>query len=154
MQIWRITSSEFAESAFTGGGSADHPGRWNHRGCMVGYSSDSPALAMLEVLANAETFAALRNRLIIRAFIPDKGVYVLPHEDLPQDWRLYPIPPSTRDIGDAWLLDGVFPVLSVPSAVMPLQRNILLNPEHEEFTDLEVQELLPLDVDPRLTDFG
>jgi RES domain-containing protein len=109
---------------------------------------------MLEVLANAETFAALRERFIIKAVISSESVYVLPNEDLPEDWRQYPIPNSTRDIGEAWLADAVYPALSVPSAVMPFQRNILLNPEHEHFGELAVGEPLPLDFDPRLTEFG
>ncbi|HEX7003844.1 MAG TPA: RES family NAD+ phosphorylase [Trueperaceae bacterium] len=154
MWIWRITGADYVDSAFSGAGAADHPGRWNHRGRLVGYASDSPALAMLEVLANAETFAALKDRFIVRTMISDELVYELPDQDLPADWRVYPIPSSTRDLGESWLLDGVYPALSVPSAVMPLQRNILLNSEHEELGDIEVSDVVPLDFDIRLTEFG
>lgn len=154
MRIWRITSQRHAESAFAGTGAAEHPGRWNHRGRKVIYASDCPALAMLEVLANAESFTALEGRVIIRGDVPDDSVYPFPGDALPANWRQSPIPRSTRELGEGWLLDGAHLALSVPSAVMPLHRNVLLNPEHEDFTRLELGDPLPLDFDPRLTDFG
>jgi len=40
----------------------------------------------------------------------------------------HPIPSSTRDIGSAWAQSKASPVLAVPSAVVPIETNFLLNP--------------------------
>lgn len=85
MVVWRIIRTAYAGTAFRGLGGADHPGRWNHRGRKIAYASDSPALAMLEILANAESSAALQDRVVLRATLPDESVYVLPDHDLPED---------------------------------------------------------------------
>jgi len=154
MVVWRITSSRHADSAFGGEGAANSPGRWNHRGRRVVYASDTPALAALEILANAETALALEGRLAIRAALPDDAVYVLPTDDLPVNWDANPIGPGTRDVGEAWRADGVYLALAVPSAVMPLQQNIVINPEHPDFGRLDVDDVIPIRFDPRLTDFG
>lgn len=154
MVVWRITSRRRVDSAFGGEGAAYSPGRWNHRGRRVVYASDTPALAALEILANAETASALEGRLAIRAALPDAAVYVLPAEDLPASWDANPIGSGTRDVGEAWRADGVFLALAVPSAVMPLQQNIVINPEHPDFQRLDVEDPIPIRFDRRLTDFG
>ena len=150
MVVWRVVGAAHAGTAFSGLGAADHPGRWNQRGRRVVYASDTPSLAMLEILANAETPRALEGRMLIRAVLPDESVYRLPDEDLPADWRASPIPASTRDLGEAWREDAVFPALSVPSAGTPLQRNVLLNPDHPDFAHVMIDEPVPLDFDPHL----
>ena len=152
MVVWRITSSRHADSAFGGEGAGHSPGRWNHRGRRVVYASATPALAALEILANAETALALEGRLAVRAALPDDAVYVLPAEDLPANWDANPIGPGARDVGEAWRADGVFLALAVPSVVMPLQQTIVINPEHPDFELLEIDGAIPIRVDPHLTD--
>lgn len=151
MVVWRITSARHAMSAFTGEGAARHPGRWNHRHRRVVYTSDAPALAALEILANAETASVLRDRVAIRATVPDEDIYPLPAEDLPDGWDSNPIGPHTRDLGEAWRADATFLVLSVPSAVMPLQQNLIINPEHPGFQRVAIDDPIPIRFDPRLT---
>ncbi len=152
--VWRIVSIRHADSAFSGEGAAKSPGRWNHRDRRVIYTSDTPALAALEILANAETASALRDRLAVRAVIPDGEVYGLPFEDLPTSWDANPIGPITRDLGEAWRADGAFLALAVPSAVMPLQQNIIINPDHPSFHLLKIDDPIPIRFDPRLVAFG
>jgi RES domain-containing protein len=151
MVVWRITSARRVESAFSGEGAARSPGRWNHRHRRVVYTSDTPALAALEILANAETASALRDRVAIRAIVPDEEIYRMPSEDLPANWDSNPIGPRTRDLGEAWRADAAFLALAVPSAVMPLQQNIIINPEHPSFRRVEIGDPIPIRFDPRLS---
>lgn len=153
MEVWRIVTARRADVAFTGDGAASYPGRWNHRHRRIVYTSDSPALAALEILANAESASALRGRVAIRAAVPDEEIVPLPVEDLPADWSAYPIGPSTRDLGEAWRSEHASLALSVPSAVMPLQRNVLLNPDHPSFALVVVDGPIPIAFDPRLSAF-
>ncbi|MEJ2358033.1 MAG: RES family NAD+ phosphorylase [Deinococcales bacterium] len=127
MVVWRIASRRHAASAFGDEGAGHTPGRWDHRGRCVVYASVTPSLAALEILAKAETASALDGRLAIRADLPDDAVYALPTADLPANWDANPIGPGTRDVGEAWCADAVFLALAVPSAVMPLQQNIVIN---------------------------
>ena len=150
MLLWRIIAVRRADVAFTGDGAASFPGRWNHRDRRVVYASDSPALAALEILAHAETVSALRDRVAIRATVPDGEIYRLPPEDLPADWDANPIRPATRDLGEAWRSDGTFLGLAVPSAVMPLQENVILNPTHPAFGLVAIEAPIPIAFDPRL----
>jgi RES domain-containing protein len=69
--------------------------------------------------------------------------------DLPPDWRTYPAPPGLTKIGERWLADSKSAVLSVPSVVIPNERNFILNPAHEDFQRLKIHPSEPFSFDPR-----
>jgi len=70
--------------------------------------------------------------------------------DLPAGWRTYPAPERLKDLGTGWARSRVSVALSVPSSVIPHERNVLLNPLHPDFA--RVRLLLPEDFsfDPRM----
>lgn len=75
-------------------------------------------------------------------------------EDLPSNWRDLDNPDCIR-IGSQWIRSAKGLWLSVPSAVNPLERNILINPEHPDIERCKVS--LPVEViyDQRLLErFG
>ena len=49
IQLLRISTQTYASTAFTGEGSALVDGRWNSKGTRLVYTSDSLALALLEM---------------------------------------------------------------------------------------------------------
>ncbi len=53
-------------------------------------------------------------------------------------------------IGDAWLDKGSSAVLKVPSAVVPLEYNYLLNSTHPDFTRIALQAVTDFVFDPRI----
>jgi RES domain-containing protein len=53
---------------------------------------------------------------------------------LPPDWDDFPAPTSTAAIGDQWVASGRSLVLKVPSAVLSLEDNYLLNPAHPDMS--------------------
>lgn len=57
---------------------------------------------------------------------------------------------QTRLLGDAWLRAGTSLGLSVPSRVIPLERNVLLNPRHPAMTRVTVSLIQPFVFDDRL----
>jgi RES domain-containing protein len=80
------------------------------------------------------------------AGIPNELVKVA--ERIPSDWNTLPFSESTPVYGDEWLQGRESVALRVPSAVIP-DDNILLNPAHEDFKALEIDES-PIHWDPRL----
>jgi RES domain-containing protein len=69
---------------------------------------------------------------------------------LPADWRTYPAPPALAMIGQRWLRESTSAVLSVPSAVIPTERNFILNPRHADFARLLINASEPFSFDPRM----
>jgi RES domain-containing protein len=117
----------------------------------VVYSSATLSLAALEYCVNVETSAAPDDLVSITADIPeDLPSATLAIRDLPRDWRRYPAPESLAELGTAWVMRGREAVLSVPSAVVPPERNFLINPVHPAFGRIRIGPPQPFSLDPRL----
>ena len=69
---------------------------------------------------------------------------------LPDDWRRTPPPPALRHIGGAWLDAGRAVLLRVPSAIVPIEFNYLLDPRHPAFGRLRIHGPESFEIDKRL----
>jgi len=70
--------------------------------------------------------------------------------DLPTDWNA-PVPPSsTKDFGTNWAKSKQSVVISIPSAIVPDERNYLVNPAHPDFGLIRFSPPKPFIFDPRL----
>jgi len=126
--VWRLSKRKYAASAFSGEGGLYVAGRWTPKGHRAVYTSESLALASLEVFVHAET-----NNIplvAIRAQIPDPLIAEIPAEQLPQNWQDTEAYPQLQAIGDLWLQELAAPILKVPSAIVPVEYNYILNPTH------------------------
>ena len=134
MTVYRISRAVYA--ANDGQGALLHGGRWNPKGYAVIYTCESRALCALEVLANSSGLPA--GMAIVEISIP-AAIEIARVEEfgpLPEGWA-GPTPSEvTRSIGRNWIVAGSRAVLSVPSSVIPLERNYLLNPQHPEFREI------------------
>jgi RES domain-containing protein len=61
-----------------------------------------------------------------------------------------PYPESTQKLGSEWALSLRSLALRVPSAVVPSEFNLLLNPRHPAMPEVRVGQPQPLFLDPRL----
>ena len=151
MRLWRLTRAPFAAAAFDGTGAARGGARWNSRGVHVAYASSSRALAILEVLVHITRENAPSDYVFIEAELPDDAVEQLDPALLPTGWRTEPPPSSLRAIGDEWRHASRSLALRVPSAVVPEEFNILVNPTHARFGELQTNgKPQPVVLDPRL----
>jgi RES domain-containing protein len=57
---------------------------------------------------------------------------------------------ETRRLGDQWLEEGQHQAFSVPSAIVPQESNLLLNPLHPRFARLIIGSPVAFAVDARL----
>ncbi|MEQ1912737.1 MAG: RES family NAD+ phosphorylase, partial [Vicinamibacterales bacterium] len=71
-------------------------------------------------------------------------------KDLPSNWREYPAPIELTTIGERWLRAAKTVALSVPSAVLPRERNFIINPAHRDFDKVMVASTEPFSFDPRM----
>lgn len=149
MRVWRLCRRRYA--AFDGEGARIAGGRWNRRGTAIVYTSATLSLAALEYFVNVDASLAPNDLVAIFADIPE-GMTTARIEPraFPHDWRRYPAPESLRDIGTAWVTRGQEAVLSVPSAVVPSERNYLINPAHPAFGRIRIGPPQPFSLDPRL----
>lgn len=95
----------------------------------------------------------LSEYVVFKAKIP-KGVrveYIEP-EDLPQGWRQTPAPTELALMGDEWIARQTTAVLRVPSAIVPLEYNYLLNSFHKDFSKIKIYSYTPFVFDQRLLD--
>lgn len=149
MRVWRLCKQKHA--AFDGEGARLAGGRWNRRGTPMIYTSESLSLAALEILVHGDPALLPPDLVAIPADIPDSiRIEPLDDDSLPRDWRRTPAPDSLAKIGSAWAASARTPVLSVPSAVVPRERNYLLNPEHPDFVKIRKGDPQPFSLDPRL----
>lgn len=150
--IYRLTKARYADDAFSGDGSMRFDGRWHRRGVRIAYASDAPASALLEVIAHTEASSRLQHDYVLFEVRLDTDEHLLTvgPDLLPDDWRAVPWPASTQEIGTFWYEEQASVVLDVPSAVVPHQRNFLLNVVHPRFDELEVRGPEPFEIDPRL----
>ncbi|HUF63975.1 MAG TPA: RES family NAD+ phosphorylase [Verrucomicrobiales bacterium] len=151
-EVWRVVRRRHAARAFTGLGALKAGGRWNSKGRCVVYCADHPATALLEVVVHleAEDFDP-GDFLLFRAGLPEEEMEMLSVAMLPEDWHEEAMGVATQGLGDAWLRRGEKLALAVPSALVPAPAfNVLLNPSHRAYLDLQVSEPEPLRVDGRL----
>jgi RES domain-containing protein len=59
--------------------------------------------------------------------------------DLPDNWQADPIPQSVKKAGDRWIKNQESVILKVPSAIIPVEFNYLINPSHPDFGKIVIQ---------------
>jgi RES domain-containing protein len=111
------------------------------------YLAASLALAVLETRVHLEVTATEQPYVALEAELPDEYVEQLA-EPLPERWR--EDLELTRRLGGAWLEAGSSPVLAVPSAIIPVEFNYLLNPLHPKAQEVRVVRSVDFEWDERL----
>lgn len=147
MKAWRLVTAHRASTAFDAEGSYRYGNRWNHPGVRVVYIAEHLSLAALEVLVHTQDTNLIPYKAIPVEYDP---AWVQPLETLPDDWQHDPAPVSTKNIGSTWAQAGTGLLLRVPSAIVPVEFNLIVNIQHPNFASLEIGETQPFVFDPRL----
>ena len=155
MIAWRLARAIDRPAAFSGAGAFQYGARWNSPGRYAVCASVNLSTAALEILAHAATPRAIpRDELAIRVVIPDDmAIERVEIPQLPRDWQ-EPSHPACQALGDAWIKRNRSAVLDVPSAVVPQDRNVVLNPRHPDFARIDTSDPgSPFRWDPRLISY-
>ena len=148
--VWRLCQKRHAADAFSGKGSRLFGGRWSPAGLRIAYSSESRSLAALEVLVNVRDPGLLFAQpwAILPATIPT-DLIERPRR-VPENWRATPYGSETQAFGSEWAKAEPSVALQVPSSVVLGEFNYLLNPDHPDFSKIEIGAFEPFEFDSRI----
>jgi RES domain-containing protein len=151
IQAWRLVKRNWVDTAFDGEGAFRFGGRWNNRGQRMVYASSTLALAFLEILVHIDPTGCVPELAAIPIEIPLAQIEAGGHSSVKTfnkglPWSLS----ETRRVGDAWIAAARKPALRVASAIIPVEKNYLLNPGHPEFARCRIGSAQKLPLDPRL----
>ena len=139
--VYRICKTKYATTAFDGEGAFRFGGRWNRRGTRMIYTAESLALAALEMLVHLDDDDLILAYSYLVADIPAELILpVMDFRSLPKKWNASPTPASLQQLGDAWVREQVSAVLEVPTAIVPREKNYLLNPAHPDFVKIKLKK--------------
>lgn len=152
---WRIATITPTYSAddTSGAGAKATGGRWNSKGLPILYTSASPSLACLETLVHLKTGSLPMNRFLVHIKLPLaawKARDVKTSKELPVGWDATPSGMVSINYGDDWLKSLASPVLMVPSAIVPEETNVLINPAHPLNEGIKATIVRKWTYDPRL----
>lgn len=152
MLLWRLSGVQHA-SVFDGGYGLLFDGRWNAAGHAVTYCATSPSLCVLEKLVHVEDPDLLPEMVMVTYDVPDAlGIEAVALDQLPSDWRRQES--FTQRRGDEWRRAARAPLLSVPSAIVPIAGspdiNFVINHEHPDSARITIARREFFTFDPRL----
>lgn len=113
------------------------------------YTSGSLALAAIETFVHLGDDALDVRFVYLTAAIPD-DLAIERCARPPRGWRAEPPEAPGMRYGAAWLRAERAAVLEVPSAIIPSERNYLLNPRHPDFRRIRIGRALSFVFDPRM----
>ena len=158
MRVWRIYNHQapYAQKPdfdpLSGLGGLAHAARWNKPGHPILYTAANASLATLEMVVHVR-LDLFGERTLLELELPSAELETVPEQAFIQLLRNAPagdLEAKTREFGSTWLRERRGLALEVPSFVMPIERNYLLNPLHPEFGNVEVVRRELVTLDPRL----
>jgi RES domain-containing protein len=82
--------------------------------------------------------------------VPSDAIERVAEKELPPDWNATPAPAACQELGARWAKKSESLGLAVPSAVVPSEQNVLLNPLHPDFRKVVLEKEEPFLFDLRL----
>ena len=149
MIVYRIGKTRYARDLM-GEGARLNGGRWNHVMTACLYTAESRSLAVLEYTVNVNIDEIPRALSLTTLEIPDPSIEIYSEAQLPGDWKAAPAPTSTRDFGTQWLKAAKSLVMKIPSAVIPEEWNMIINPLHPGIKDCKIIDVRDFVYDVRI----
>ncbi len=147
MEVYRITLKKWSKTLKASG----FPGRWNSKGVFVIYTSSTRALTSLENLVHRSGEGLNKLFRTMEIKIPDDlKVKDIKQSQLSKNWYKYENYGECQKLGDKWIEESEYPVLKVPSAIIKMEHNYLLNPNHKQFQKIKINTIEDFQFDPRL----
>jgi RES domain-containing protein len=149
MICYRIAKCNFVDD-LSGAGARLYGGRWNNVGKSMVYMASSRPLAVLEVLVHLPATILPSNYCICEIQVPEISVLEVNQSELPADWQDISGPAYLKYLGDKFIKEGKYLLMKVPSAILREEFNYLLNPQHEQASEVKIISKKTFGFDQRL----
>lgn len=150
MRVYRL-SKEAYKNDLSGIGAEKYGGRWNSRGTRLIYTSESRALAKLELAVNLALHRIPKNYYLTTIELPSECIMEYDVRLLKgKDWKHNPPIKFTQKEGDGFVKSVETLALKVPSAVVQGDYNYLINPNHPNIQKIEIVRVEKFSFDMRL----
>ncbi|MFP4091507.1 MAG: RES family NAD+ phosphorylase [Cyclobacteriaceae bacterium] len=134
MLVYRITKARYADALIASG----FRNRWNDDGQYVIYSSASRSLACLENLVHRSHSGSNQLFRTMIIYVPDElPILKIQERDLPPRWRSS-FCEECLQIGKSWYAANQYPILQLPTSIIPNEWNFLLNTRHQDFQKIKL----------------
>jgi len=142
MFVYRISKKSYIND-LSGIGAGLHGGRWNPKGVNMVYSSSSIALASLEYLFHNYHLLSTDKLCLAKIEVGSPSPLLeYKSKELPENWNLQlGTQYASQQIGKDFILSGICYVMKVPSAIVPGEFNLLLNPYHSQHSRTKILEM-------------
>ena len=151
MIVFRITNETY-KNDISGNGAAMFGSRWNSKGTRLLYTSQSISLSILESLVHLKKSDIPPTQYLLHIELPDeKEIAEISYKKIKKDWHREI--EYTQWMGDQFIRNKKNLFLKVPSAIVPQESNVLLNPAHNEFKKVKLVASELLELDKRLTEY-
>ena len=147
MILYRFARAEFSNN-LTGEGARRFGGRWNSPGNAILYTSFTISLALLELLIHSASYDEIVSNQLIEIEIPNFAYKEVSLLKLKKDW--YEDEDYSKNIGDDFIAAKSSLLLKVPSAIIPEENNMLINPKHADFNKVKIKMVKTFRFDVRL----
>jgi RES domain-containing protein len=152
--LWRIAADtpEYQAHDLTGKGAEITGGRWNRRGTPMLYASVSRALACLETVVHLGGGSLPLNRYLVEIVVSADAweSRVIFDREKRVGWDAEPAGMISLDWGTGWAGGASSLLAEVPSAVVPEESNVLINPRHPGAASLRSRKVRRWMYDARL----
>jgi RES domain-containing protein len=148
MKVYRITPKKYSTD-LSGTGAKLYGGRWNRVGVPLLYTSEHFSLAILENIVHIQNPAILPTYHAITIEIPD-SFQEYSTDDFSEDWLNQNAFESLRKLTDTFVESGAFLAMKVPSAIIDVEYNFLINPQHSLFKEVKIIKQQEFSFDKRL----
>jgi RES domain-containing protein len=148
---YRICKTKYATIWFDAEGAFRYGGRWNSRGTRILYTAGSSSLAALEMLVHLNDDEILLSYSFAATEFDESLILsVEEFRAVPKNWSASPPPLEIQRIGDDWARGKASVVLKVPTSVLPIEFNYLINVVHPEFSKVKLGKPQSFTFDERL----
>ena len=150
MLAWRTSKAKRSKD-LTGKGAAIYGGRWNKVDDAALYMGLTHAITVLETLVHFNGSATVGMKSVLFELPEDPLLYLRPKiSELPDGWESIPQSDQSMNFGSNWLKSNSHLGLIVPSAIAPLESNIIINPHHPAASHIKVKQEYDFSFDQRL----
>ena len=147
MLVYRIGKKEYVKR-LDGKGGLMVEGRWHTRGHEIIYTSQTLSLCLWEIFKIHNLQLIPDGIMGITLEIPAELILPVDKKLFREGWNRPGIyDPVIQHYGDRWLMDQSSLALEVPSAVVPGDKNYLINPNHKDMHLVKISSVFEIDIE-------